>query len=383
MTGPVVSPQQASRASSTRLTLLVAQREVTAQLRSRAFVVSTVILLVGVLAGIVIGSALSHRDSAPTAGTAGQTQKVAVVPATSADLAGARGFTAVPVADEAAARAAVRAGDVVAAMLPEPGSAGVRIVALNSAPTVLVAELTRAPAVEVLNPATASEAMRYLVPLAFGMVFLIVVMVFGQTIAQNTIVEKQTRVVEVLLSAVPARVLMAGKVAGNSVLALGQAAAMALVTLLALKVTGQDHVISLVGAPVGWFVVFFVFGFVLFAAMFAAAASLVSRVEDSGPVIMPVTLLGLLPFYLVLFGSGNLVLMRVLSYVPFSAVMGMPVRIYLGDAAWWEPFVSLVVLIATAAGVVWLAALVYQRSVLRMGARVHLKDVLGRRAASA
>ena len=90
--------------------------------------------------------------------------------------------------------------------------------------------------------------------------------------------------------------------------------------------------------------------------------------------------LGLLPFYLVLFGTGNAVLLRVLSYVPFSAAMGMPVRIYLGDAAWWEPILSLVVLVATAGGVVALAALVYERSVLRMGARVRLGEVLGRRA---
>ena len=372
-------PRQASHASSSRLALLVAQREVSTQLRNRAFVISTVILLVGILAGIVVGSVLSHRDSGTLSGTAGQAQKVAVVPATAAVLEGLPGFTPVPVTDEAAARAAVQDRSVAAALLPE-GTAGVRVVALDGAPAALVAELTRAPAIEVLNPATASDTMRYLVPFAFGIVFLIVVMVFGQTIAQNTIVEKQTRVVEVLLSAVSARVLMAGKVAGNSVLALGQAAAMALVTLLGLKLTGQDHVISLVGAPVGWFVAFFVVGFVLFAAMFAAAASLVSRVEDSGPVIMPVTMLGLLPFYLVIFGSGNAVLMRVLSYVPFSAVMGMPVRIYLGDAAWWEPFVSLVLLVATAAGVVRLAALVYERSVLRMGARVRLREVLGRRA---
>jgi ABC-2 type transport system permease protein len=372
---------RASQASSGRLALLVAQREVSTQLRNKAFVISTIILLVGIVAGIVIASAVSHHSGAPASGAAAQTQKVAVVPATADALQGLPGFAPVPVADEAAARAAVQDRAVVAALLPGQAAA-VRIVALDGAPAALVSGLTSAPAVEVLNPATASDTMKYLVPFAFGMVFLIVVMVFGQTIAQNTIVEKQTRVVEVLLSAVPARVLMAGKVAGNSLLALGQAAAMAVVTLLALKLTGQNQVVSLVGAPVGWFVVFFVVGFVLFAAMFAAAASLVSRVEDSGPVIMPVTLLGLLPFYLVLFGSGNPVLMRALSYVPFSAVMGMPVRIYLGDAAWWEPFASLVVLLATAAGVVWLAALVYQRSVLRMGARVRLSEVLGRRAAA-
>jgi len=364
-----------------RLALLVAEREITTQLRSRAFIVSTAIMLVGILAGIVIGSAVSrHSESSPAGGSG--TERVAVVPATAGDLQGLPGFVAVPVADEAAARAAVQDGTVKAALLPGAAGATVRIVALDSAPATLVAVLTRAPAVELISPAAVSDTLRYLVPFGFGIVFLIVVMVFGQTIAQNTVIEKQTRVVEVLLSAVPARVLMAGKVAGGSVLALGQAAAMALVTLLALKITGQNHVISLVGAPVGWFVVFFVVGFVLFAAMFAAAASLVSRVEDTGPVVLPVTVLGLIPFYLVIFGTGSAVLMRVLSYVPFSAVMAMPVRVFLGDAAWWEPPVSLLLLVATAAGVVMLAAMVYERSVLRTGARVRLGDVLGRRAAA-
>ena len=375
------TPPSTPSASSGRLALLVAEREITTQLRSRAFIVSSIVMLFGILAGIIIGAAVSARSTGSGGGGSG-TEKVAVVPATAGYLQGLPGFVPVPVADETAARAAVTDGSVEAALLPATGGAGVRIVALDGAPAGLVAGLTRAPSVELLNPAATSNTLRYLVPFAFGIVFLIVVMVFGQTIAQNTVIEKQTRVVEVLLSAVPARVLMAGKVAGGSLLALGQAAAITGVSLLALKITRQDHVISLVGAPVGWFVVFFVFGFVLFAALFAAAASLVSRVEDAGPVILPVTLVGVFPFYAVIFGSGNAILMQVLSYVPFSSVMAMPVRIYLGDAAWWEPLLSLAILIASTFGVVLLAALVYERSVLRTGARVRLGDVLGRRAAA-
>lgn len=372
----------APTASPTRMALLVAQREILTQLRSRAFVISTLVVLVGILAGIVISSNVSKHDTgSDVGGSAGTPMTVAVVPATKDALAGVPGVTLVDAADEGAARTDVRDGSVAAALLPDQGPAGLRVVALDTAPDGLVAALTRAPAVEVLNPATASETMRYLVSFGFAIVFLFVAMLFGQTIAQNTIVEKQTRVVEVLLAAVSARVLMAGKVLGNSILALGQTAAIALVALGGLRATGQDEVLSLVGAPVAWFVVFFVFGFVLLAAMFAAAASLVSRVEDAAPVLQPVTLLVMIPYFLVILGGQNRVLMRVMSYVPFTAPVATPVRIYLGDARWWEVPLSLVVLIGCAAGVVWLAALVYQRSVLRMGARVHLKDVLGSRAA--
>lgn len=375
--------RQPSDASPVRLALLVAQREIATQLRSKAFVVSTAVLLLGILAGIVGGSALSHRTSEGLEGSSGKPLTVAVVPQTEDLLAGLGGVTTVDAADEAAARADVRDGSVAAALLPDPGPAGARVVALDTAPEALVGALTRSPAVEVLNPATASETMRYLVSFGFGIVFMLVAMLFGQTIAQNTVIEKQTRVVEILLSAVSARVLMAGKVAGNSVLALGQTAAIALVTLGGLAATGQDEALSLVRGPVGWFVVFFVFGFVLLAAMFAAAASLVSRVEDAGAVLQPVMLLVLIPYLAVILGGQNRTLMRVMSYVPFAAPVGMPVRIYLGDARWWEAPLSLVVLVVCAAAVVWLAALVYQRSVLRMGARVRLGEVLGRRAGAA
>jgi len=141
-------------------------------------------------------------------------------------------------------------------------------------------------------------------------------------------------------------------------------------------------VLALVGAPMVWFVVFFAVGFVLLAAMFAAAASLVSRMEDTGPVLAPVMYLVMIPYFLVVFFNDNEVVLRVMSYVPFSAPVGMPVRLFLGDAAWWEPLVSLVVLAAAAAGVIAVAARIYERSVLRTGARVRLSQVLGREHAT-
>ena len=385
MSGPTLAvPQSEGRAA-----LLVAEREINAQVRSRSFVISTAILLLVVLAGIVVPSLLS-RDGGPlsdaTGGAGGGEApagvRVAVVPELAPRLTGLAGIAAVPAADEAGARAQVERGDVEAAVVLDAGPAGVRVVALDEAPEQVVGALTVAPAVEVLNPATANENVRMVITLGFGVVFMLAAMGFGSTIAQNTVVEKQTRVVEILLSAVPPRALLGGKIIGNSVLALGQIAAMAAVAVLGLVLTGQDEVLSLVGAPMAWFVVFFAVGFVLLAAMFAAAASLVSRIEDTGPVLQPVMWLVILPYFLVVFGASNDAVLRVASWVPFSAPVAMPVRLYLGDAAWWEPLGALLLLAAAAALVIALAAKVYERSVLRMGARVHLKEVLGHRAAT-
>ena len=125
-----------------------------------------------------------------------------------------------------------------------------------------------------------------------------------------------------------------------------------------------------------WFVVFFLFGFVLLASLFAAAASLVSRQEDVGAVTAPVTYLVMIPYFAVIFFNDNPVVMTIMSYVPFSAPVGMPMRLFLGSAQWWEPLVSLAVLIATTAVVVALGSRIYSNSLLRTGSRVKLKDAL-------
>ena len=180
--------------------------------------------------------------------------------------------------------------------------------------------------------------------LGFGIVFFMSAITFGSTIAQSVVEEKQTRVVEILLSTVPVRALLAGKVIGNSVLAIGQIVAIAIIAIGGLMVTGQRVLIGGLGASVLWFVVFFLVGFVMLAALFAATASLVSRAEDVGSVTSPVTMLVMIPYFLVIFFNDNATVLAIMSYIPFSAPVGMPMRIFLGQAEWWEPFLSLGIL---------------------------------------
>ncbi|KSW23713.1 ABC transporter permease [Cellulomonas sp. B6] len=363
-----------ARPSLARATLLVAEREITSQVRSKSFVISTAVLLVGILAAIVVSSFLSGRQ--------GDDVPVAVVTSVVGEVPTTEGLAVTDVADRAAAERAVRDGDVDAAVVPADGPLGVEVLAMQSAPAALMEALTQQPDVELLDPSAAEGAVRYAVTFGFGLVFMMSAIGFGSTIAQNTVTEKQTRIVEILLSAVPARALLAGKILGNSALALGQTAAIAAVSVLALVVTGQDDVLTLVGMPLVWFVVFFGVGFVLLAALFAASASLVSRIEDTGVVLQPAMWLVMAPYFLVVFFNDNPTVMTVMSYVPFSAPVGMPVRLFLGDAAWWEPLVSLVLLAASCVAVIGVAARIYERSVLRMGARVRVREVLAGRDAA-
>jgi ABC-2 type transport system permease protein len=204
-------------------------------------------------------------------------------------------------------------------------------------------------------------------------------MTFGSTIAQSVVEEKSTRVIEVLLAAIPTRALLAGKILGTSLLAYGQIVLLVAVALLGLSITGQTDLLSGLSAPVGWFAVFFAFGFVLLASLFAATAALVSRQEDIGATTTPITILVTLPYVLVIFFNSNEFVLAIMSYVPFSAPIAMPLRLFLGTAQWWEPFVSLLILIATTLAVIALGARIYENALLKLGSRVPWREALSRK----
>ena len=362
MTAPVL------QTGSARLVSLVAQREISTRLRSKSFLISTGILLLLVLGGIIFGSI--------TAATADDL-KVAVTDESLLD--GVDGIEPVPVADRAEAEQLIRDGDVEAAVVPDDSTDfGLLIIADSNPPLQLIALLSASPPVELLDPDAIPGGLAYLVAFGFGIVFFTAAMTFGPTIAQSVVEEKQTRVIEILLAAVPTRVLFTGKVVGTSVLAFGQIALIAAMAIIGLTVTGQDALLVGLGSAVIWFVVFFVIGFVLLASLFAATGAMVSRQEDIGATTTPVTMLVMLPYFLVIFLNDNPLVVAIMSYVPFSAPVAMPLRLFLGTAEWWEPLLSLVILVVTTIALIAVGVRIYENSLLKLGARVSWKEALTR-----
>ncbi len=347
---------------------LVAEREIGSKLRSKAFIISTAILILGALA-LVIWGGFSAQNSSGT--------PVAVTSNASQYVDGVEGLDVTDVSDRAQAEELIAAGDVDAAVVGDSSSPlGFVILADSSPPTDLMLLLAQVPPVELLNPDETNPLIRYFVALGFGIVFLLAASLFGGTIAQSVVEEKQTRVVELLISAVPTRALLAGKVIGNTVLAMGQILILAAVAVVGLTVTGQTALLQGLGSAIAWFAVFFLFGFILLAALFAAAAAMVSRQEDIGSTTTPLTMLIMAPYFLVIFFNDNSLVLTIMSYVPFSAPVGMPMRLFLGEAQWWEPLVSLAILAATCVGAILVGAKIYENSLLRMGARVKLREAL-------
>lgn len=357
-----------SAASTIQIVRLVAAREIVMRLRSVAFLVSTGILLAIVLGSFVVGTITSSAQS---------DIRVAVVEGI--DVSGVSGIDAVAVDDRASAEELVLSGDVEAAIVPsDTPPLDVTILGDRDVPTDLISLLSVSPPIELLDANAPNPFLAYLVAIAFGVVFFASAMTFGMTIAQSVVEEKSTRVIEILLAAIPTRALLTGKIVGTSVLAVGQVALIALVAIVGATLTGQVGVLPAMGPAVAWFAVFFIVGFVLLASMFAATGALVSRQEDIGSTTTPVTMLVMIPYFLVIFFNTNPLVIGVMSYVPFSAPIAMPLRVFLGTAEWWEPLVALAILVLTTALLIRLGARIYERSLLKLGARVSWREALAR-----
>ena len=349
----------------------VAAREMGVKATSKPFIITTLILLAAALAATLLVPRLGDLF-------AGDATSVAVVDQTAPSVqALGEDYAPQTVASADAAREAVLSGAADAAVVPDSGSpAGVSVLAMTDAPSGLVQALSTSPGVELLDPAAPNPALRYLMAFGFGLVFFVAAVTFGQQIAVSVIEEKQSRVVEILLAAVPARAMMAGKVLGNAAMAILQVALLAGALLLGMQINGNVLPLDGMGVPILWFVMLFSIGFVMIAALYAAAASMVSRQEDIGSTSMPVMMLIMLPYFGVIFFNDNPEALRIMSWIPFSAPVAVPLRIFLDQGEWWEHIGSLVLLIVTTALAIWLAAVIYERSILRTGKALKWREAL-------
>jgi len=358
-----------SRATFASATWLVAEREMNVLVRTKGFWIGFLVTVLGLFAIAVLPSVFG-----------GDKPVVAAVGSEAVKVLSGKDVEVREVPDLASAERLVRADEVEAAIVPDTtgeSAIGVRVVALDESPSDVVGQLVAAPPVDLLDPSAVSPGVRTLVILVFALFFLLFGM-GGAAIAQSTVTEKQTRIVEILVSTVPIRALLAGKILGHVLLTMGQVVVLALAAPIALRLGGQSELLAVVAPALGWFVPFLCLGFVLLAAMWAVAGALVSRQEDLGSTMGLAMLLVMGPYFGVQFFSDNQTVMTVLSYVPFSAAVAMPVRMFTGDAQVWEALLSMGILAVTVVVIVLGASRVYTGSLLRTGGKVGLAEAWSR-----
>jgi ABC-2 type transport system permease protein len=305
--------------------------------------------------------------------------------------------TVVELADEAAARTAVDDEEVDGALVtgaaPEllvRQSAGGSLQAVVQGAVsqlALAQQLSEAGitsldvpevAVTALDPDADADGQRVVVAIIGTAVLYSLLILFGQFVAQGVVEEKASRVVELLLATMRPWQLLAGKILGLGVLGFAQILLIAVVGVagaIAFDIVDvPGDVVSTAIAVVGWFVL----GYAFYAAVFAVAASLVSRQEDLGTVIMPTTLLLVVAFIVGIQAGANPdgTLAVVTSYVPGLSPLVMPVRQAAGEVAAWEIGLAVVLMLVAIALIVRLGGRVYAGALLRTSGKTKLREAL-------
>jgi ABC-2 type transport system permease protein len=212
--------------------------------------------------------------------------------------------------------------------------------------------------------------------MVMGLVLFYAIVTYGAMVMSGVVEEKASRVVEVLLARMPARNLLAGKIAGIGLLGLAQIGVTALAATVAIATVGSFDVPAVRGAVIGWAVVWFVLGYALYATTFGVLGSLASRTEDTQSVAGPVTAV-LIGGYFVSFaaiGSPGTTWAKVASYFPATAPFAMPSRIAMGATSWWEPALAVGLTVAAVAGLVVLGGRVYTAAILHTGPTLKLRE---------
>lgn len=394
---------------------VVAGREIAVKLRDKAFLWTTAFMLLLVTAATLLPVLLSQRvpdlrvavqgdaaeqviDLAAELGARAQDEPAATSPLELLTLGGlpSADVTWVTVEPGVDIERLLDDGDVAAALLGED-LADLRLVGQREVSSELETLVTAAsnelqvtqaaeegglspeqvaavtqptpPQVELLEPRAEGTMPPELLALLFAFLFYLSVLTFGTSIAQSVVEEKQSRVVELLVAAIPVRWLLAGKVLGNTIMAAGQVVVIVGAGLLGAVAAGQGALVSQLVGSAGWFVLFFLLGFVMLSCLWAVGGSLASRVEELSSTTALMQILVIVPFFAAVLpiDEGTRTL---LSYVPFTAPLLMPARIVLGTAEAWEPAVAAVVVLATSAVFVWLGARLYAGSVLHTSGRL-------------
>jgi ABC-2 type transport system permease protein len=194
---------------------------------------------------------------------------------------------------------------------------------------------------------------------------------------------------ELLITAATPRQLLVGKVLGTSAAGLSQYVAIILAAAIGFVANGPvSEALGVAGqAPISLpdvdpsmvlsFGAFFLLGFVLYATLYAAAGSMVSRIEDVQQAAGPLIFLAMAGYFVsfTAINDPDAEWVAILALVPFFSPYLMPARMLLTSPSAGEVLVALVLLAATVVVALWIASRIYSAGVLLYGQRMSLRNV--------
>ena len=386
--------------SGLRQLALVAKRELVERARSRAYLITTAVTVLIVLGAVVAPTFFDGRTEEAAVGAVGESNDLIID--TAVGLANANDEPGGDPSLEIEVTSYDSREDGVDALLADDidvllidGSELVVKDAASLSGSSLVNRLQRAAAtVEIdrlvategdaaadviavltsdpLEATTATgegpqEEGRTLVAYAGLMILYISILLYGTWILTGVTEEKSNRVVEVLLSAARPWQILGGKVLGIGLLAIAQLLLIAAIALVGINATGGIELPDLGVGSLVTLLVWFVLGFALFAILFGAAGSLVSRAEDAQTVALPMSLAAVAGFFasIMTLDDPTGPVAQIGTFFPFTAPFVVPVRAALDAIPAWQYLTSVVIAVITVVVLTRLAGRIYRGALLK------------------
>jgi ABC-2 type transport system permease protein len=237
-----------------------------------------------------------------------------------------------------------------------------------------------------------SAGQSFIMAYIMAILLFMAILLYGVNVMSSVLEEKTTRIVEVLVSSLRPFQLMLGKVVGAGAVSFFQfliwgVSARLLISLRGpiARMVGADPSVAqslqlpqIPAATIAVFLAFFLGGFLLYSAMFAAVGAMSSNEQEARQAQQPVTYLLMISYFSII-GLTNdpaSTFARTLSLVPFTSPIATPVRWTAGSMATSELAASLAILAVAIVGVTWVAARIYRVGILMTGKRPTMKELV-------
>jgi ABC-2 type transport system permease protein len=407
--------------------LVIAKREFVERVRTKWFVIATLLGPIGMIALIVIPAVLARAGAeSVTVKIVDRTNKLGAVISTKLATDRHWNMVAVPDGPEAAPDkllAQIQSGEIngfitIPADALDAGTITYQgdnatnqgvVVALHRAirdsvvqfrATAIgvseqqVATLTAPISLDILHTTGEAEGTSGGIVFLIGYVIMFIlymaILLYAMNVIRSVVQEKTSRVVELMVAAARPQALMAGKILGVGAVGLFQLTVW--LGMAYLTMTYRQQVLGVIGVEgaggvaipslrpqeVALILAYFLLGYFFYAALYAAVGAMVSTEQEAQQAQTPVVLLLIIPMTCMQLVAndprgGTAELMTML---PFSSPILMPMRFLLGGASAAQVAVSLAILVASTAGVVFLAARVYRTGILMYGKRPTMRELL-------
>lgn len=216
----------------------------------------------------------------------------------------------------------------------------------------------------------------------FTFLLYISLIMMGQMTMQSVMEEKNSRIVEVLLSSVSSKELMSGKILGASITGVAQMAVwlipVILVSFTTIFALPSDFNVSISLGQVFYLLFNFFLGLVTFLGLFAMIGSIFENAQEAQSGMWPIMMLIIIPFFIAMSlvqNPANPIAM-VASMFPFANIIVMPARMTIADIPVWQFVLSIIVSFITIIAIFPVAGKIFRVGILRTGKKPKWSEVV-------